>query len=457
MKTKIPSSLLAFALLFILAALLTAQAQGPLTPPGAPTPTMKTLDQIEARTLIGSLPFTISNSGSYYLSRNLSALSDQGGIVINASDVTLDLNGFTLFGALGAAGSHGITIGGVFKNVTVRNGSLNDWKGRGVSAGSPTADCRFIDLRIRNSGAEGLVGGVRATVERCTVLDGGATGISAAANSVVKDCLSSSNDGSGISVGDNSTVANCTASNNQGPNGTAGISVGNRCVVTHCVASDNTGTNMRGIYSSAFFGCTISHCLVAGNTGTGIFAFDAISISGGEAIVNDCTALSNGGGGIAVGPGSVVKASTARKNGSSGISASGKSTVADCSAIENNAEGFFVASGTIRNCTANLNKGDGIRITSNTAVHENTCTNNGNDGDGAGIHAISDANRLEGNSVTGNDRGLDVDGIENLIIRNNAVSNGANYSAIGAGNTVGPVVGVQDPITNTNPWANFSF
>jgi hypothetical protein len=41
-------------------------AQGSLTPPpGAPAPTMKTLDQIEARTPISSAPFTISAPGSY--------------------------------------------------------------------------------------------------------------------------------------------------------------------------------------------------------------------------------------------------------------------------------------------------------------------------------------------------------------------------------------------------------
>src|SRR5438094_2967891 len=46
-------------------------AQGSLTPPGAPAPTMKSLDQIEARTAISSAPFTINQPGSYYLTKNL--------------------------------------------------------------------------------------------------------------------------------------------------------------------------------------------------------------------------------------------------------------------------------------------------------------------------------------------------------------------------------------------------
>jgi hypothetical protein len=51
--------------------LSTVFAQGSLTSPGAPAPTMKTLAQIEPRTPISSAPFTISVPGSYYLTTNL--------------------------------------------------------------------------------------------------------------------------------------------------------------------------------------------------------------------------------------------------------------------------------------------------------------------------------------------------------------------------------------------------
>src|SRR3954471_12639028 len=91
---------------FILAT--TGFAQGPLPPPGPPAPTMKTLDQIdgkldtidaklEKRTPIASLPFTISTSGSYYLTGNLQFTAASGhAITISVSNVTLDLMGFTL-------------------------------------------------------------------------------------------------------------------------------------------------------------------------------------------------------------------------------------------------------------------------------------------------------------------------------------------------------------------------
>jgi len=42
-------------------------AQGPLTPSGAPEPTMKTLGQVDPRTPISSLPYTIDPPGSYYV------------------------------------------------------------------------------------------------------------------------------------------------------------------------------------------------------------------------------------------------------------------------------------------------------------------------------------------------------------------------------------------------------
>src|SRR5216683_1539226 len=70
-------------------------AQGSLTPPSAPAATMKSLDQIEARTIVNSnnTPgdaqslFKITNSGSYYLTGNMTGVSGKHGIVIAAANV----------------------------------------------------------------------------------------------------------------------------------------------------------------------------------------------------------------------------------------------------------------------------------------------------------------------------------------------------------------------------------
>ena len=76
---------------------------GPLTPPGSPGETMKTLAQVEPRTPISSLPYTIGSAGSYYVTGNLSSTTN--GIVIKSSDVTVDLMGFTLTGMAGTRAS----------------------------------------------------------------------------------------------------------------------------------------------------------------------------------------------------------------------------------------------------------------------------------------------------------------------------------------------------------------
>ena len=77
--------------------------QGALTPPGAPAPTMKTLDQLDAkleqRTPISSLPYTISSAGSYHLTTNLTTALMINGITVLASHVTIDLRGFAIIGA----------------------------------------------------------------------------------------------------------------------------------------------------------------------------------------------------------------------------------------------------------------------------------------------------------------------------------------------------------------------
>src|SRR5678815_1587099 len=92
-------------------------AQGPLTPPGAPAPTMKTLDQVEPRVAINATNtpgdddslFKITQPGSYYLTGNITGVAGKHGIEIAASGVTLDLNGFDLVGVAGMGPFDGVS------------------------------------------------------------------------------------------------------------------------------------------------------------------------------------------------------------------------------------------------------------------------------------------------------------------------------------------------------------
>ncbi|MCC5878105.1 MAG: right-handed parallel beta-helix repeat-containing protein [Candidatus Sumerlaeia bacterium] len=124
-----------------------AGASSLFPPPGPPQPTMKRLDQVSPARCISSLPHVISEPGRYEVCGNLD-LSDPGhGITISASDVTLDLGGFTLHGGEGS--QDGIHVSPGADNVTVRNGNLVGWGGDGINA--------------RDSGGELWCWGVRAS------------------------------------------------------------------------------------------------------------------------------------------------------------------------------------------------------------------------------------------------------------------------------------------------------
>ncbi len=103
----------------------------------------------KAGTPINSVPATISSPGMYYLNGYLTSTpTNQNGITINASDVTLDLMGFTLTGPGKTSGSSnsGIQINSS-TNVEIRNGSVINFGYNGIG-GSGTA-IRVIGLRAR--------------------------------------------------------------------------------------------------------------------------------------------------------------------------------------------------------------------------------------------------------------------------------------------------------------------
>src|SRR5262245_56387667 len=98
-----------------------AFAQGSLTPPTGPAPSMKTLGQIEPRVPIEKLPFKISASGSYYVGANL-VIASGGGISIEADNVTLDLGGFNVRGD--ATSLQAVVIATGRSNISIKNGSI---------------------------------------------------------------------------------------------------------------------------------------------------------------------------------------------------------------------------------------------------------------------------------------------------------------------------------------------
>lgn len=137
-------------------------------PPGPIGPTMKPLDQVEPRTPITSLPFTISEPGSYYLVGNLETAGD--GIIVDASDVTIDMMGFSITGTSPDT-NVGVRVNSfTHENFTLINGTVRRFY-EGVTANTFEA------------GNGVTVTGVRA-------VDVGLSGIDVrGTNNLVRDCF----------------------------------------------------------------------------------------------------------------------------------------------------------------------------------------------------------------------------------------------------------------------------
>jgi hypothetical protein len=224
-KTKLNFIGTGFALALLLALNIqpsTAFAQGSLTPPDAPGPTMLTLSQIEPRTPISSLPFTISTPGSYYVTANLATTLNQNGIIVAADNVTIDLNGFTLFGGAGSSGE-GVWAATARQNVVVRNGTVRNWPGSGIN--------------LYDSGSTLI------TLQNLHSISNGFTGIAVKNGSSVTDCLAVGNGVRGILVDNDCRVEHCKTSGNA----TLGIGAGANCQLLNNQSTGNgTGLSITG-------------------------------------------------------------------------------------------------------------------------------------------------------------------------------------------------------------------
>ena len=81
----------------------------------------------QAQTVIGALPYTISSSGNYVLSTNLNSTLTSGVLItVNASNVTIDFQGYSINGPTSAPTGQ---LTGIYayekSNVTVKNGIIN--------------------------------------------------------------------------------------------------------------------------------------------------------------------------------------------------------------------------------------------------------------------------------------------------------------------------------------------
>ncbi len=427
----------------ILCAVGVAFGQGSLTPPGAPAPTMKTLDELdssivgvsnavstiqdEARTPISSAGYTISSPGSYYLTADLMPAGGGFGIRINVSDVTLDLNGFSIFGGL-STGS-GISMNDR-DNVVIKNGTIRDCYYFGIAA-FRSSRCQFENLRVLNNGQSsssynGIHAGTNSTITGCIVMDNG-SGVEADAESSVvgNQIINNTSDGlkitgSGSYIADNIVKGNGDnydlAAGNQlnillceipesldwpcsvklagtltcMSNGVSGITVNSDDVSIdldgHTLVGPGTSSG-HGIYQSS----TYRNLRVFNGKATGWQGTDKAGIAayGSGFILSDMQVSIDYGGVDALYGGSISDC-VACDNITFGIYAGAKSRIADCTAVNNGGDGIYAGNGsTISGCAANNNGDDGIVSGGNCTIYGCAATDNV----GEGINA-SFANKI---------------------------------------------------------------
>ena len=218
----------------IIAMLARGAIGGPLDPPGAPASTHALVEPrypVPPVNWDGSFPIHLGNegvaggTGSYYLTRNiLEVFGSAPAIEIDQSDITLDLNGFTIQ-SLGTAQS-GIVATSGLESVTVENGAVRGWtngmdlhnvdevhahdvtlfgnSGTGVEVGSGSL---LSNLTVTQSGVDGIdIGDPNSryeggTVEDSTVTKNSVDGIRIMANDVtVRRNVFDSNTSRGIDI-----------------------------------------------------------------------------------------------------------------------------------------------------------------------------------------------------------------------------------------------------------------
>jgi parallel beta-helix repeat protein len=273
--------------------------------------------------------------------------------------------------------------------------------------------------------------------------------------------------------------------------GGTGSAISACCSITQATVKNGTisGWEGHGVDLAAFNNCTVADVRAQENGITGIRlgpgglvvnstvrenGSSGIQVTGG--VVRGSTAIANVRQGINLGSGSVASDCAASWNGEAGINSGNRCVITRCSADSNTGAGIVASSWTsvagctttfngqqgirglvglrIEGCVVVENSGDGIQIGGESYVIGNTCDRNNQ----AGIRINGVGTRVEGNNVTDNTFfGITIP-VEtgSLVIKNSARGNGNDYN-IAAGNTVGPILGVADPITSTNPWANFSY
>ncbi|HWL94734.1 MAG TPA: hypothetical protein VNT79_14525, partial [Phycisphaerae bacterium] len=267
---------------------------------------------------ITTIPYTISSSGSYYLTGT--AGSATSGITITADRVTLDLNGKTLAGGTGT----GISAGSTATDIVIRNGVIWNWDGDGIKLDGE--NCVVSDVRVTDAATGGMAVGRNGSMLRCLVYDtdgiafefqgesgqaiecgaalcgtGFATTVSGSSDigHSFTTCVVYFASTAGFDLQNNNTVENCQTSLG------GAFEMGNGNVVTNC---SSKGSDY-GFETET--GCVLQNCTTEANSDSGFFL-------GSSSTLLNCNSRDNSVYGFNVGAASTFQNCAAYLNGDHG-------------------------------------------------------------------------------------------------------------------------------------------
>ena len=240
---------------------------------------VREIDQTTVNAL-GGFPYRIQSPGSYVLTSHLEIPDvDTTGIAVEASHVTIDLNGFSIRCAScsGTGTGDGIFADATRGNVSVRDGSVSGVGNRGVAVEG------FVGLveriQVSETGGTGIFLG-----ESSLVIDSQAThnaqGIQIGKGSAVIDSIGSWNGGNGVQLDEFAVISGVAANEKTG----SGIAPTEGSVVIRSTANMN---GQRGLFSEE---AAILESSFQSNQGTGIECF--------ECLITSNNVVDNGGYGI---------------------------------------------------------------------------------------------------------------------------------------------------------------
>lgn len=389
---------------------------GPLVPPAGPvTSTGATLTDIAGRIAPPGgvaeprIPISPENPGRIFApgSYVLTGSRNSTGITIDAPNVTLDLNGFSIPSGTPTGVPNpspaGISINAT--NVTVRNGRIRADLGTNAPA---------IAINVTQGSSSGIVLENLDIATNLIAVNASQTqGV--ILRNVTWTCFTAPTNG-GLRLGAKAQIINCS-----GEGGSFGIITGIRSIIQSCSCKASGGTNFNLGESSIAIAC----------------------ISDGNAI------------GFLLNAGASLEACSAQGHVSTGISATGNARISRCQ-VSGGATGISLINGgnRVEHCkiggARNGIETNGIDTIVDCSLNAAALRQ------GVGIATFGDFNTIDGNTIYGFNSGIQCFNSQSLsVITRNRVFDCTNPIVNGFGALVAPVA--TSLATAPNPFANLAY